>query len=180
MYKEGLKYTHVNQDDMCTYTNKTEMDTLAWIKHKCTHVQLQKEIHKCFMNNCLSWFFFFWLFNCLSFFDLRLLILPMVPCPIWTFVAIWLFEWVNFISQKKKRVTNVVPYFYFFIMVAVSFRSFQLHRDYSVCKQFRNFIENNKEDCKYMHLILYYPMTYVVTISIAWTFSHILLFIPLN
>jgi hypothetical protein len=47
MYKEGLKYTHVNQDDMCTYTNKTEMDTLAWIKHKCTHVQLQKEIHKC-------------------------------------------------------------------------------------------------------------------------------------
>jgi hypothetical protein len=23
------------------------MDTLAWIKHKCTHVQLQKEIHKC-------------------------------------------------------------------------------------------------------------------------------------
>jgi hypothetical protein len=41
MYKEGLKYTHVNQDDMCTYTNKTEMDTLAWIKHKvlpCTFV----------------------------------------------------------------------------------------------------------------------------------------------
>lgn len=45
-------------------------------------------------------------------------------------------------KKKKKRVTNVVPYFYFFIMVAVSFRSFQLHRDYSVCKQFRNFIEN--------------------------------------
>jgi hypothetical protein len=32
---------------MCTYTNKTEMDTLARIKHKCTHVQLRKEIHKC-------------------------------------------------------------------------------------------------------------------------------------
>ena len=47
MYKEGLKYTHVNQDDMCTYTNKTEMDTLEWIKHKCTHVQSQKEIYKC-------------------------------------------------------------------------------------------------------------------------------------
>jgi len=31
------------QDEMCIYTNKTEMDTLPRIKHKFTHVQFQQK-----------------------------------------------------------------------------------------------------------------------------------------
>jgi hypothetical protein len=104
-------------------------------------------------------------------------------------------------KKKKKTVTNVVPYFYFFIMVvgpslsevfsyivtipyANSFETYQsslpelycwVWRDCVICVISTSHLVffRNKEDCKYMHLILYYPMTYVVTISIAWTFSHI-------
>jgi hypothetical protein len=42
---------------------------------------------------------------------------------------------------KKTKRCSIFLFFYNGCW-AVSFRSFQLHRDYSVCKQFRNFIEN--------------------------------------
>jgi hypothetical protein len=46
-------------------------------------------------------------------------------------------------KEKEKGYKRCSIFLFFYNGCwAVSFRSFLLHRDYSVCKQFRNFIEN--------------------------------------